>query len=193
LKPTARCARSSGGFAEAAPPAARSLVLGLGNTLVSDDGFGPVVVEACRAAWAGERPEVEWLDAAVAGLRLLDLLAGYERALLLDVVQSGRFPPGTLLEWPLEASGQGRCLGGSHQCDLLAALGLGRALGVPMPSSLTLLVAEAGDLLTIREELTPPLAEAVPRAVALVEQWCDRRGPFAPDEGRDHAQARTLP
>jgi hydrogenase maturation protease len=204
LKPTAECARSSAGSAESAPSPGRCLVLGLGNTLISDDGFGPAVVEACcrlraeRVRENGERgdggkqPAVEFLDAAAAGLRLLDLLAGSERALILDVVQSGLYPPGTLLEWPAAAASNGRSLGGSHQCDLLTALALGRALGVPLPGEVTLLVAEAEDLETIAERLTREVERAVPRAAALVEEWIERRGRFLPEEAIDHVQARKL-
>jgi hydrogenase maturation protease len=168
-----------------------ALVLGLGNDLVADDGFGPVVARECKQELR-LRPGVAVEEAAVAGLRLLDVLAGYSRALILDVVQTGRVPPGTLLEWPLPASAAGRTLGGSHQCDLLTALALGRALGFTLPEEVSLLVAEASDLQTIREELSPEVAASVPRARALVADWLDRTGAFAGAGGRNHEEARTL-
>jgi hydrogenase maturation protease len=160
-----------------------ALVLGLGNDLVADDGFGPVVARECKQELR-LRPGVAVEEAAVAGLRLLDVLAGYSRALILDVVQTGRVPPGTLLEWPLPASAAGRTLGGSHQCDLL--------LGFTLPEEVSLLVAEASDLQTIREELSPEVAASVPRARALVADWLDRTGAFAGAGGRNHEEARTL-
>ena len=168
-----------------------ALVLGLGNDLVADDGFGPVVARECRATLSG-RDDVAVEEAAAAGLRLLDLLAGYKRALILDVVQTGRVPPGTLLDWPLPRSAGAWTLGGSHQCDLLTALTLGRALGFTLPDEVSLLVAEASDLETIREELSPELAAAVPRARALVADWLDRTGAYTAAGGRNHEEARAL-
>jgi hydrogenase maturation protease len=150
--------------------AATTLVLGLGNDLLSDDGFGPAVAAACQANLAA-RDDVLVCSAAVAGFNLLDLLAGYRRALIVDVVQTGQLPAGTLMEWPLQRAPAARTLGGSHQIDLSTALELGRALGYALPSEISLLVAEAADLLTVREQLTPALAMAVPEAVERVMRW----------------------
>jgi len=172
-------------------PTAELLVLGLGNDLVADDGFGPAVARECRRALRG-REDVAVEEASAAGLRLLDLLAGYRRALILDVVRTARVPPGTLLDWPLSGGDRARTLGGSHQCDLLTALALGRALGFELPDEVRLVVAEAEDLETIRESMSPAVAAAARRALALVGEWIDRRGPFSPAAGRDHEQARIL-
>jgi hydrogenase maturation protease len=168
-----------------------TLVLGLGNDLVADDGFGPAVARAC-AQTPGLGDDVIVEEAAAAGFRLLDLLSGYRRALILDVVQTGRSPAGTLFDWPVAASAAAWTLGGSHQCDLATALSFGRALGFKLPEEVSLLVAEASDLLTVREELSPPVAAAVPRARALVAAWLDRTGPFSPPARRNHEEPRTL-
>lgn len=152
--------------------AGRSLVLGLGNDLVSDDGFGPRVAALC-AERLGRRPDVAVESAAVAGFRLLDLLSGYGRALIVDVVSSGTRPPGSLSELPLSEASRGRTLGGSHQIDLETALSLGRRLGYELPASVRVLAAEARDLSTIHEGLSPELEAAVPRAVEQVLEWVE--------------------
>jgi len=167
------------------------LVLGLGNDLVADDGFGPTVARECRVELSG-RIDVVVEEAAAAGLRLLDLLSGFRRALILDVVQTGRVPPGTLLDWPLADSARAWTLGGSHQCDLMTALALGRRLGFELPAEIAVLVAEASDLTTIREELSPAVAAAVPRALELIADWLDRRGVFSGTGGRNHEESRAL-
>jgi hydrogenase maturation protease len=167
------------------------LVLGLGNELISDDGFGPAVALGCQDALAGHL-EVAIETAAAAGLRLLDLLAGYRRCLLVDVVETGRYAPGTLLWWPKTASGHARTLGGSHQADLATVLELGKALGYELPAELLLLVAEAEDLRTIRESLTPPLSAALPRAVEAVVACMLGRDGLAAEWGKDDEEARVL-
>jgi hydrogenase maturation protease len=201
---------------------AGTLVLGLGNEILSDDGFGPAVVaelrrrtacpapepplgpagsdEVRRGMGAGvaapgrpdQRSDLALDSASVAGFHLLDLLRGYQRVLILDVVMTGRYAPGTILEWPQGSASGGRTLGGSHQADLSAVLALGRSMGEDLPACVTILVAEANDLLTIREELTDELKPAVPRAADLVLQWAARTGPFSSGERRDHDRARVL-
>jgi hydrogenase maturation protease len=173
------------------PIGGKLLILGLGNDLVSDDGFGPAVVARCRGP-EFERPDLVVEEASVAGFHLLDLMQGYARVLLVDVVMTGRYPPGTLLEWPLAAAGSGRTLGGSHQMDLVTTLTLGGRLGMSLPTEITLLVAEAQDLLTVREELTPELYAALPRAEQMVRDWISASGDFAPALRRSHDQARVL-
>jgi len=151
---------------------AKALVVGLGNDIVSDDGFGPAVAAACRAA-LGAREDVAIESASVAGFHLLDLIVGHDRVLIVDVVRTGERPPGTLLRWPLTHASAARTLGGSHQADLQTTLVLGRALGYPIPDEITVLVAEALDLETVREEMTPAVAAAVPAAASLVATWIE--------------------
>ena len=76
--------------------------------------------------------------------------------------------------------------------DLATTLALGRALGYDLPESITLLVAEAKDLLTVREELSAEVRDAVPRAAALAADWMAETGAFSPMSGRSHDQARVL-
>ena len=149
-----------------------ALILGLGNDLVSDDGFGPAVARACRELLGG-REDVTVEEASRAGLDILPLLSAHRRALIVDVVRTERRPAGTVLEWPLAQAGEARCLGGSHQVDLPSALVLGRLLGWPLPESVKLLVAEAEDLATLHEGLTPAVAEAVKEAAAIAVRWVE--------------------
>ncbi|MBL7065411.1 MAG: hydrogenase maturation protease [Anaerolineae bacterium] len=66
------------------------LILGLGNPLRGDDGVG------CRVAEELARrelpPGVQALDGGAAGLRLLDLLEGWERVVIVDAAEMGRRP-----------------------------------------------------------------------------------------------------
>jgi len=69
------------------------LVLALGNDLLGDDGVG---LEAARQIAGQVDGSVEVVETGEAGLALLELMEGYERALLIDSVVTGRYPPGTV-------------------------------------------------------------------------------------------------
>ncbi len=168
-----------------------ALILGLGNDLISDDGFGPAVVRFLEFE-CGEGLEADLEAAPVAGFRLLDLLNGYRRALLIDVVQTGEHPPGTLAEWPIEKAAAARTLGGSHQMDLATAIALGRRLGYDLPGSITLLVVEAQDLSTIHEGLTGPVDGSVSKAAAFAREWAGEKGILASGTGGRHVETRYL-
>lgn len=60
-------------------------VVGLGNVLLGDDGFGPTVIEWLRARWRLPR-EVELIDAGTPGLDLASYLIERECVVLVDTV-----------------------------------------------------------------------------------------------------------
>lgn len=77
----------------------RILVLALGNDLLGDDGVG---LEAARQIAGQVDGSVDVVETGEAGLALLELMEGYERALLIDSVVTGRYPPGTVIEFSPE-------------------------------------------------------------------------------------------
>jgi hydrogenase maturation protease len=70
------------------------LVLGIGNLLWADEGFGVRCVEALRAGW-DFAPQVQLVDGGTQGLYLLPLVQQAARLLILDAVDYG-LAPGTL-------------------------------------------------------------------------------------------------
>jgi Ni,Fe-hydrogenase maturation factor len=88
----------------------RCLLLALGNDILKDDGVGLAAASLLRSEFKGA---VDIVEASGTGLALLELLAGYDRALLLDAIFTGNAPPGTVLEFsPLCGSPGGPAAGG---------------------------------------------------------------------------------
>jgi len=69
-------------------------VIGLGNVLLGDDGFGPWAVEMFRCRYECG-PDVEILDLGTPGLDLAPYLFGKDLVVIVDAVQA-RERPGTL-------------------------------------------------------------------------------------------------
>jgi len=72
--------------------AAPVLVLGLGNILLGDDGFGPTVVGDLAKRYSYVNDLVEFLDGGTQGLDLLGRIADRAALLVLDAVSTGRAP-----------------------------------------------------------------------------------------------------
>ncbi len=144
------------------------LVLGVGNTLMQDDGVGVLAVRALAETYELP-PEVRVLDAGVIELTLLTELAGVERLLLIDAMQGGG-EPGTI--YRLTPDGLRPRAGPSlsaHETGLSEVLSVARLLGrLPQTRILGIQPKEAG---LPGLELTPPLQGALPRVVsAAVEE-----------------------
>lgn len=145
-----------------------TLVLCLGNDVLRDDGVGWEVAADLERE-GGLPPGVDVRRSAVSGLYLLDVLTGYDRAVVVDAVKTGVHPPGTVLSFPFEALRTG--LGPSpHAVGLPTVVRLGRQSGVPLPERIHVVAVEVEDMETVAEGLTAPVAAAVPRAAGAVRE-----------------------
>lgn len=146
----------------------KTLVLGLGNPILSDDAIGLHVARALRPLFEGH-PMVDVGEDTWGGLRLMERLEGYDRAIVIDAMCSGA-PPGTIrLLSPDDVPTQHST--SLHDISLPVALELGRRAGAPVPGSadITLVGIEAIDVLSFGEELSPSVEAAVPKAVEIVQ------------------------
>lgn len=147
------------------------LVIGLGNPILGDDGVGWRVAEEI-ARLTVSLPEVEVDCAALGGLSLMERLTGYETVILVDSIFTGSHPLGTVRTFPLDelqdlSSGHTTAV---HDTSLRNALKVGRSMGIALPPDENILIVsiEARDVYEFSEELSPPIASAVPQAVAAV-------------------------
>ena len=162
----------------------RTVVVGLGNPILSDDGVGIRVAALLRERLAG-MAGVAVVEAYAGGLRLMEAIAGFERALIVDAVQSGTMPPGTVTTFALEEAARTRHTLCAHDGDLATVLRLGRELGLALPQRVEIIGIEAADVETFGEELTPAVRTALSTAVAEVLRRLQQHGAFAtgPDPG----------
>jgi hydrogenase maturation protease len=149
------------------PPNGSTLIIGLGNPLLRDDAVGLHVARRVRAALAG-RDDIEVVEEACGGLRLMECLIGHERAILIDAIRSGR-PPGSVMTLdPREMDTQHSA--STHDVNLPTALALGRRSGARLPSDdqLRVIAIEVEDVETFGEQMTPAVEAAVDRAAGQV-------------------------
>jgi hydrogenase maturation protease len=145
---------------------ANSLVIGLGNPILGDDGFGWRVAEEVRKAVEGV--EVDCL--AVGGLALMERMVGYDRVILVDAMYSGQKPPGSLACFPLSKLPDASAghSGSAHDVSLAQALELGRRMGADLPEEVTVVAVEAENVYDFSETLSPAIQAAVPEAVDVI-------------------------
>jgi hydrogenase maturation protease len=146
----------------------KTLVLGLGNTILSDDGVGIHVVREVAASCPSAG--VTFAEASVGGLRLLELLAGHDRVIMVDAIQTPGGRPGDLRRLHPNDLRASMHAGSSHDLSLPGALALGRSLGLPLPrdEDFTILAVEAEDVLTFGETCTERVQAAIPTAASRV-------------------------
>jgi hydrogenase maturation protease len=145
----------------------KTLVLGLGNPLVTDDSVGLRVAEALKPLLAG-RADVEVSEDYWGGLRLMERMIGFDRAVVVDAIQTGA-PPGTIHLLTPDGIPTQRSAS-AHDVNLSTALEFGRQAGLKLPANadIQLVGIEAEDILTFGEQCTPSVRAAVPLAIEAV-------------------------
>ena len=145
----------------------KTLVLGLGNWIVADDSIG-LRVAAELARMLADRDDVEVSEDYWGGLRLMERLVGYERAIVIDAITTGA-APGTIHHLTPDAIPTQRSAA-AHDMNLPTALELGRQAGLGLPPNREILLVgiEAKDILTFADQCTPEVAAAIPAAVEEV-------------------------
>jgi hydrogenase maturation protease len=144
----------------------KTLILGMGNSLLSDDGVGICVVAELKNRLS--EPEITVMETGVAGLSLLDLLVGYERAIIIDAIQTVDGKAGQIYRLDPKAFDTALHTASSHGIDFTTALEFGKKLGLPIPQEIVILAIEASDVSTFNEECTPEVKQAVPACVEMV-------------------------
>ena len=138
----------------------KTLVLGLGNPILTDDGVGIRVARFLESGLGGA-PGLDVAEASVGGLRLMQVVAGYDRVILVDAIQTAQGQPGEIYLLTLDAFCTTLHSGCSHDMDLFTALELGRRLGMDMPEDVHIVAIEAADVLSFGESCTPQVEAAI--------------------------------
>ncbi len=148
----------------------KTLLIGLGNPLLSDDGVGIAIASKVKAKLPN-LPNLEIIEELRGGLQLMEQLIGFQRALIADAILTGRVPPGTVLEFTLRELPSLNS-DSVHDLSLKNALQTGRLLGAELPAdeNVIIIAVEANDVTSFSEELSPEISKAVPIAVKRICQ-----------------------
>ena len=140
------------------------LILGVGNPMAGDDGFG---VAGVRELLRHPLPEgVVAIDGGTAGLGLAAVIEEARRVIVLDAADMGKVPGDVVQFTPDEVrSKAGRQQLSLHQSDLLGTLRLMAELGTCPPVTI---IAVQPLRVDYGEGLSEPVQAAIPKALQLV-------------------------
>ena len=135
-----------------------TLILGVGNPILTDDGIGIKIARKIREG----NPNLEVIETSEAGIALLDLIAGYDRLIIIDSIKTERGKPGKLYKLGLKDLKPARDSPSSHGIDIATAFELGQRLGYRMPQFVSIYAVEIKDNTTFAEECTQEVKERIP-------------------------------
>lgn len=150
-----------------------TLVIGLGNPILTDDGVGvKVAYQVSKALSAIGSDVADVIEACVGGLRLMEMMIGYDRVVLIDALckKDGR-EPGKIHRMSLEDLCNicpTQHSSSAHDTSLVTALELGRRIGLKLPSEISIVAIEIENPYEFGDQPTPAVARSIPEAVDMV-------------------------
>lgn len=152
---------------------AGTVIIGMGNPLLSDDGVGITVAHAV-AECLQHRMDLTVTELHTGGIRLMEAMAGFKNAVVVDAMLSGA-TPGTVKRFDPKDFVTTKNTFSSHDTDFATAYDLGRMAGVPLPEQVSFWGIEAREYDCFGERFTTEVAAALPgavhRIVAEITEW----------------------
>jgi hydrogenase maturation protease len=151
----------------------KTLVIGLGNPILTDDGVGvKVAYEVEKVVSSTSREDIDVIEASAGGLRLMELMIGYDRLILIDAfcADNGN-QPGTIRRLTfddLRDVSPTQHSASAHDTTFVTAFELGRTIGLKLPTSISIYAIEVENLYEFGDQPTPAVAAAIPEATAAV-------------------------
>jgi hydrogenase maturation protease len=154
----------------------KTLVLGFGNPILTDDAVGIRIAEEL----AKELPDLTVVATSEAGLSILDEVTGYDRLVIIDSIKTGKGRPGELYKLELDDLEPKSDFSSSHGLDIATAFKLGEKLGYPLPREVSIYAVEVKDNTTFGEGFTPEIERSISSIIGEImkeERLCQTSSP----------------
>jgi len=145
------------------------LVLGMGNEILTDDGIGPRLVNDLSKDCLNEN--VHFACACVGGLEIIELLNGYDEAILIDAIRTKNGNPGSVYLFSPGDFRETRHLSNLHDISFLTALKLGENLDIKLPGDIRIIGIEIIEDEEFSNELTPTLKSCYPEILKEIREY----------------------
>ena len=142
------------------------VILGVGNRLMGDDGFGPKALDELEKRNMPEN--VELIDAGVGGIAILSWIEDADKVIIIDSVQTNNEPPGTVYQFTdKDIPSLDNFMLSLHDLNLVDTIQIGKVVQ-KMPEEIIIFGVEVKRLTQFDDQLTPEVAGAMDEVIDLV-------------------------
>jgi len=152
----------------------KTLIIGLGNPILTDDGVGVKVARELEKLIDLEaHPELTITEASAGGLRLMEVLLDYDQVILIDAfyLDPESTTPGKIHHLSLDdlrSLSPTQHSTSAHDTSLITALDAAAKMGYRTPSDFSIYAVEVENILEFSETPTPAVAKAIPVVVSRI-------------------------
>jgi hydrogenase maturation protease len=145
----------------------KTLILGIGNPILTDDGVG---IRVAQQIGQQEIEDVAVAETCEAGLALLDYIADHDRMIIIDSIKTGQGKPGELYHFRLDELGESSGFATSHGLDMATAFKLGERAGYKIPGIISIYAVEVSDNDVFGETCSEEIEGRIPEIASEIIQ-----------------------
>lgn len=153
-------------------PSPHTLILGMGNPILTDDGIGPRMVQRLQADMQDER--IVFQNRETGGMEIIELIAQYDRVILIDAIKTQHGLPGTVTLYTPADFKETLHTTGLHDISFLTALRLADKLKFRMPDRVHIIAIEISEDMIFSEEFSPVIQSQYPEIYRQVRELVNR-------------------
>lgn len=139
----------------------------MGNAIASDDAIGLVIAERIKQDQSFSGIDVETIESG--GLAILEMLQGYQMAIIVDAIKTGKHKPGEIIQFRPDDFECTQRSAGVHDVGFFTALELGRKLNMDVPARIEIIAVEILENRQVSERITPEVEKAIEPVIERIK------------------------
>jgi hydrogenase maturation protease len=144
--------------------AAEGILIGLGNPIMSDDAIGILVAEKLQEFV----PDFVMEASGAGGFDVVDRILGYRRAVIIDAMVTGEYPPGTAVRLPRGSRPRTIRSRRSHGINFSQAIDMAAECGAPVPEEITVYGIEVENPYSVGERISERILQKLNDIVGYI-------------------------
>ena len=152
----------------------KTLVLGIGNDILTDDGIGHKLVNEIKSKSCSA--DIDFLNVFLGGLDILELIQGYEKVIFIDAIITRDGVPGTVYHFKPKDFKETLHLSNLHDANFLTALELGKKMGMQIPEDIHIIAIEIIEDRVFSDRFSPEIEKKMPgifeTVLNLINSFC---------------------
>jgi hydrogenase maturation protease len=154
------------------PAEKKTLILGLGNDILTDDGIGPRLIKDLSGMIL--KDNVHFNVACCGGLEIMEYIKGYQQVVFIDAIRTKGGIPGDVYYFKPSDFRETSHLSSLHDITFITALNLGNTLDLDLPSDLHIIAVEIIEDMEFSNEFTSALRERYPEILKKASEIINR-------------------
>ena len=141
----------------------KTLILGLGNSILSDDRIG---LDVAQLVYNGlNNNDCDLVISQLVGTNILDFVCGYKALIVIDAIKTENGNDGDVYQLSLDDMPKQKRSNSPHNVGLYWTIKMGEKLGMEIPGEIRIYAIEVNDPFSFGEELTDTMKKFLPNIV----------------------------